>query len=132
MSVTATTQIVDDLRAARLLTPAQLDVVQREMAELRTPEQLCNELLKRTWLTQFQVDQVVGGFAHELNVGPYRLEEIIGDGGMGLVFKAKEPKLNRHVAIKMIHAEVVEKHPDALKRFLREAQAAFITWRWST
>ena len=51
-----------------------------EMADLRTPEQLCNELLKRTWLTQFQVDQVVGGFAHELNVGPYRLEEIIGDG----------------------------------------------------
>lgn len=124
MTVMAPNQLLDDLRSNRLLTPAQVAVVQKEMAHLRDPQQLAAEMLKRTWLTQFQIDQVLGGFAHELNIGPYRLEEVIGEGGMGLVFKAKDAKLNRFVALKTIHSEVLDKHPDALRRFQREAQAA--------
>jgi serine/threonine protein kinase len=124
MSLTAPTQLIDDLRSARLLSPAQLDSIQKEMAHLRTAQQLADELQKRQWLTKFQAEQAMTGFACELNLGPYRLIDIIGEGGMGLVFKAYHQRLNRFVALKTIHSEVVEKHPDSLKRFRREAQAA--------
>src|SRR5205085_1931561 len=124
MSLTAPAQLVDDLRAARLLTPAQLDSIQKDMAHLRTAQQLTDELVRLQWLTKFQAEQAMTGHATELNLGPYRLIDIVGEGGMGVIFKAYHQRLNRFVAIKTIHTEVVEKHPDALKRFLREAQAA--------
>jgi serine/threonine-protein kinase len=124
MSLTAPIQLVDDLRAAHLLSPAQLDSIQKDMAHLRTAQQLAEELLKRQWLTKFQADQAMTGHADELNLGPYRLIDIVGQGGMGVVFKAFHQRLNRFVALKTIHSEVIDKHPDALKRFLREAQAA--------
>jgi eukaryotic-like serine/threonine-protein kinase len=124
MSLTAPTQLVDDLRAAHLLSPAQLDSIQKDMAHLRTAQQLAEELLKRQWLTKFQAEQAMTGHAGDLNLGPYRLIDIVGEGGMGVVFKAYHQRLNRFVALKTIHNEVVDKHPDALKRFLREAQAA--------
>src|SRR5262245_50654191 len=124
MSLTAPTQLVDDLRAAHLLSPAQLDSIQKDMAHLRTAQQLAEELLRRQWLTKFQAEQAMTGHAGDLNLGPYRLIDIVGEGGMGVVFKAYHQRLNRFVALKTIHNEVVDKHPDALKRFLREAQAA--------
>ena len=37
------------------------------------------------------------------NIGPYHILEQIGEGGMGAVFKAYHPALDRHVAIKVIH-----------------------------
>jgi serine/threonine-protein kinase len=124
MSLTAPTQLIDDLRSARLLSSAQLDSIQKELPNLRTAQQLADELQKRQWLTKFQAEQAMTGFASELNWGPYRLIDIIGEGGMGLIFKAYHSRLNRFVALKTIHSEVAEKHPDSLKRFRREAQAA--------
>jgi serine/threonine-protein kinase len=124
MSLTAPTQLIDDLRSARLLSSAQIDSIQKELPNLRSAQQLADELLKRQWLTKFQAEQAMTGFANELNLGPYRLIDIIGEGGMGLVFKAYHQRLNRFVALKTIHSDVKEKHPDSLKRFRREAQAA--------
>ena len=123
MPLTAATELLDDLRAADLLSPGQLDAVEHELKHLRTARQLADELLRRQWLTQFQVQQVIDGFAHELNLGRYRLFEVIGQGGMGVVFKAQDQQLGRFVALKTIHQEVCEKHPDALRRFEREARA---------
>ena len=56
-------------------------------------------------------------------IGPYTVTEIIGSGGMGIVIKARDPKLNRIVAIKVLAPELAA-NPTARKRFLREAQAA--------
>jgi serine/threonine-protein kinase len=67
---------------------------------------------------------VLEGHAGELNLGPYRLIDIIGEGGMGFVFKAHDQRLNRFVALKTIRDDVLDKHPEAAKRFHREAQAA--------
>lgn len=123
MTLSAASQLVHELRAANLLSTPQLEIVQTELAHLRTARQLADELLHRQWLTKFQAEQVIEGFAHDLNLGRYRLHEIIGEGGMGIVFKAQDQQLGRFVALKTIHQEVCEKHPDALKRFHREAQA---------
>jgi serine/threonine protein kinase len=55
------------------------------------------------------------------NVGPYRLIEKLGKGGMATVFKAYHPSLDRYVAIKALHPAFME-HPGFLDRFEREAK----------
>jgi serine/threonine protein kinase len=55
------------------------------------------------------------------NVGPYRLIEQLGQGGMATVFKAYHPALDRHVAIKALHPAFMHE-PNFLARFRREAQ----------
>jgi serine/threonine protein kinase len=56
-------------------------------------------------------------------LGDYEVQEVIGQGGMGVVLKAFEPALNRLVAIKVLAAAVAGS-VTARKRFTREAQAA--------
>ena len=53
----------------------------------------------------------------------YRLVEKIGEGGMGVVWKALDTKLNRHVALKILPPELTSDDERRL-RFQREAQAA--------
>src|SRR5450759_374316 len=55
-------------------------------------------------------------------LGPYEVLSPLGAGGMGEVYRAKDSKLNRDVAIKVL-PESLSKDPDALARFEREAHA---------
>jgi len=57
-----------------------------------------------------------------LQIGPYRLVEKIGEGGMGVVWKARDTTLDRDVAIKFLPAAFA-RDPDRLARFEREAKA---------
>jgi eukaryotic-like serine/threonine-protein kinase len=53
-------------------------------------------------------------------IGPYRVESPLGEGGMGVVYRAFDTKLNRPAAIKFLSGEVAD--PEARRRFQREAQ----------
>ena len=55
-------------------------------------------------------------------LGPYRILSPLGKGGMGEVYRAKDTRLGREVAIKVLPEHLV-KSPDALRRFQREAKA---------
>ncbi|HHH28985.1 MAG TPA: serine/threonine protein kinase, partial [Polyangiaceae bacterium] len=61
--------------------------------------------------------------AGELLKGKYRLEEFLGTGGMGEVYRARNTLVDRDVAIKILHPHLVE-NPEAMGRFMREAKAA--------
>jgi serine/threonine protein kinase len=60
------------------------------------------------------------------NIGRYVVEELVGVGGMGQIYKAQDPVLRRTVAIKLISTKLMSgaDRADYIKRFRREAEAA--------
>ena len=69
--------------------------------------------------TQTDLRDLVGTVLAE----KYRLDEVLGEGGMGLVFKAHHLMLKRDVAVKLLHA-ALSSNPQISARFDREAQSA--------
>ncbi|MBO6935003.1 MAG: serine/threonine protein kinase [Deltaproteobacteria bacterium] len=62
-------------------------------------------------------------FLGKMLLDQFRIEEAIGAGGMGTVYRARQTSLNRDVAIKILHSELT-RNPDAVRRFRREAKVA--------
>jgi serine/threonine protein kinase len=54
-------------------------------------------------------------------LGPYRILESLGSGGMGHVYLAEDTRLDRRVALKVLPPEMAS-HPEKIKRFEREAK----------
>lgn len=58
---------------------------------------------------------------HGQVLGTYRIVRLLGEGGMGAVYEAKQEPLDRRVALKVLHAEFAE-DADATTRFFNEAK----------
>ncbi|MEM7605115.1 MAG: protein kinase [Myxococcota bacterium] len=56
-------------------------------------------------------------------IGSYRVVKLLGEGGMGAVYKGVHPRIGTHVAIKVLHAEIAKK-ATVIRRFEREAKAS--------
>ena len=55
-------------------------------------------------------------------IGPYEIQSLLGAGGMGEVYRAKDTRLGRDVALKIV-LESFAREPDRLRRFELEARA---------
>jgi serine/threonine protein kinase len=63
------------------------------------------------------------GLVGTMVAGRYHLVRMLGDGGMGAVYKAADQVLRRFVAIKLLHPKTAQ-NPASVERFQREARAA--------
>jgi serine/threonine-protein kinase len=57
------------------------------------------------------------------SIGKYEVLHVVGSGGMGTVYEARDPLIDRRVAVKVLDRELARKR-ELRERFLREAQAA--------
>ncbi|HEY2894828.1 MAG TPA: protein kinase, partial [Pirellulales bacterium] len=85
-------------------------------------EELARELVRHKKLTKFQAEEIYNGNAKSLFLANYVLLEKIGQGGMGVVYKAEHRRMKRAVAIKMLPPERTK--DSAAARFAREVEAA--------
>lgn len=122
MAITSLAAFIDALRNARILPPQQMDEVLRMQPRFAEPRALAKELLTRDWLTPYQVNQLFQNKGKDLVLGSYVLMERLGQGAMGLVYKARHLTMGRTVAIKVIKKDRLL-HPNAIKRFQREIRA---------
>jgi eukaryotic-like serine/threonine-protein kinase len=124
MATDRQTSFLDRLRESQLLEPAQLDeLAASPEAREAEPSALARIVLRRAWLSKYQLNQVAMGKAKDLRVGPYVLLDRLGEGGMGQVFKAHHQHMERVVALKVIRKEKLGS-ADAVKRFYQEIKAA--------
>lgn len=86
-------------------------------------EQLARELVRQKKLTAYQAQRVYAGKGKSLVLGNYVVLDKLGQGGMGLVLKARHRRMERLVALKVLSPQVT-KSPEAVRRFQREVKAA--------
>jgi len=122
-AVNSVASLVQLLRDAQLFTEDQLSQLPELQEQFPGPRRLAKELLDRGWLTRYQLKRLLAGRGRELHLGPYVLLELLGEGGMGQVFKARHEMLGRLVALKLLRKELVA-DPEVARRFQREVQAA--------
>lgn len=124
MVLTSVNVLVDALREVNLLRKEQFDRLVNEIApKFDETTELAKHLVKQGWLTLYQAKKLLSGHGKELVIGHYVILDKLGEGGMGKVYKAKQLRLNRFVALKVIRPNLIANEM-ALKRFQREAKAA--------
>jgi serine/threonine protein kinase len=112
------------LSKSQLLRPEQLEEVTGDLQNgFPDAKALARELIRRRWLTTYQVNRLAQGRAGELVLGQYIILDRLGEGGMGEVFRARHRSMGRIVALKVLKKERLAK-PNAIRRFGREMQAA--------
>jgi response regulator RpfG family c-di-GMP phosphodiesterase/serine/threonine protein kinase len=86
------------------------------------PDEQLALLVKHMLLTEFQRSRIEAGNSFGLLLGNYRVQDAIGSGGMGIVYRGEHVLLRRPVAIKVLHA-LGNDDTRMLERFHREVRA---------
>jgi serine/threonine protein kinase/HEAT repeat protein len=111
------------LRDLSLLETAALQELPRYLATGRDVPWLLEELQRRQWLTPWQVKVLLAGDSRDLVLGPYLLLDLLGQGAMGRVYRARHQQTGNVVALKVIPAETMQSQRQA-RRFQREVFVA--------
>jgi serine/threonine protein kinase len=107
MTINTIPAFLEALRKSRLLGAAHLnDIKARLLPGVTEPRVLADRLVRHGLLTPYQARHILGGVEQELVVGPYRLLDLLGEGGLSQVFKAEHVGTRALVALKLLHAEL--------------------------
>ena len=86
-------------------------------------QEFADSLIGEGRLTAYQAQTVLGGKGKTLTLGSYLLLDKLGQGGMGVVYRALHQRMKRVVALKVLSPRL-NTRPDLVQRFQREMQAA--------
>lgn len=95
---------------------------EHDLAHLDGAKKVADDLVARELLTRWQADMILQGRHKGFFLGPYRLLDLLGKGGMGSVYLAEHQLMRRRSAVKVLPSKKINK-PSMLERFTREAQA---------
>jgi Tol biopolymer transport system component/predicted Ser/Thr protein kinase len=99
------------------------DELRREIESLLAEDISGSNALDRApWVDASSIDASAPFFTAGSEIGAYRIEGQLGHGGMGVVYKALDTRLNRPVAVKLLSDRLADSA--ARRRFQREAQTA--------
>src|SRR5579859_5177016 len=103
MTAMLSMEFLEQLQRLELLSAAQLAELNAGCAGDPSREvDLGAELVRRGWLTPFQLGRLLAGRGEKLLLGNYLLLELLGEGGMGEVYRARYRRLDCDVALKAI------------------------------
>ncbi len=114
---------LSQLSDSGILSDQILRAAEHKKSAHQDGESLAREMIKSGQLTKYQAEQILGGKGKNLCMGQYVLLEKLGAGGMGRVYKAYHPGMERVVAIKVILAKG-KIDEESVRRFEREVKAA--------
>ena len=119
-------QFLKHLKDSSILSSADLLAIDAQIPEelrQQDAQSLARDLVRKKKITLFQANALYAGKPQGLTLGNYVVQEKIGAGGMGMVFKAEHRRMKRIVAVKVLSPSAL-KNPAVLKRFHREVEAA--------
>lgn len=124
MQIDSAESLIKALRASGLFDSEQMLVVINDLAPLKGDVQtLLRHLVNKKRLTIYQLRKVIHGKAAELFLGAYVISDKLGEGGMGKVYRARQIRLNREVALKIVRPSLIA-NPLVRKRYEREVETA--------
>src|SRR5688572_22067911 len=112
-----------NLRISKLLTKQQCHLVVDKLGDIQDTREIAKALASWKLLTKFQAKMLLLGRNSGFFIGPYRILDQLGQGGMGRVYKAVHQTMNRVVALKVLSPQLVSTDR-AHALFLHEVQAA--------
>jgi len=123
MAISTPEQFWDVLGRSQLLEATVVSRLQSEYAgRVLPPEHVAWQLVERKFLSLWQAQRLLAGQSN-FTLGKYKLLDMLGQGGMGAVFKAEHVVMGRIVALKIL-ARARLSNPSAVARFRREVKAA--------
>ncbi len=124
MQTLSADDLIRALRASGLHDETTFAAIARELAALGpNPDLLATHLVRREYVTAYQLGKVVAGRSADLFLGSYRIFDKLGEGGMGKVYKARCWRHERDVALKVVRPNLL-KNPVIRGRYEREVRAA--------
>lgn len=113
-------RILEALADERLLDPKRFEQLTSEiLPQCDDWNIVSQELVYRQWLTPYQMSKIMRGKTSDLILGSYVLCEPVGEGAMGVIYKARNWKLDTTAAVKIIRSHR-SCDPAAVARFFRE------------
>jgi len=91
-----------------------------DLSDIELDQQLATTLVEQGAINRWQAEQLLAGRI-KFTLGPYRMLDSIGQGGMGQVFKAEHEVMGRTVAVKVLPRH--KSTPEAIASFTREVRA---------
>ncbi len=122
--VANTTDFLGHLQQSKLLSEERFDAALDVVAELGEPDSLtaAKALVKAGFLTRLHATRLLEGRTRGFFINHYRIEDVLGSGGMGWVYIARDLQTGKEIALKML-CEQNENDAGLLARFQLEAEA---------